>query len=99
MLGTLGALYEYLSMFDYSVHLTPVCLCGPEYASARRSPPRARGNGDGTVDRSVDEGVAAVVLETGWPTGGEQCGALEIKCEALHPLKVDVSEPKRRSKG
>eukprot|EP00913_Durusdinium_trenchii_P013050 g12250.t1 len=26
VLGTLGALYEYLSMFDYSVHLTPVCL-------------------------------------------------------------------------
>lgn len=26
VLGTLGALYEYLAMLNYSVHLTPVCL-------------------------------------------------------------------------
>eukprot|EP00434_Breviolum_minutum_P020828 symbB.v1.2.018374.t1/scaffold1462.1/size117239/7 len=26
LLGTLGALYDYLSMLNYSVHLTPVCL-------------------------------------------------------------------------
>ncbi len=28
LLGTLGALYDYLSMLNYSVHLTPVCLSG-----------------------------------------------------------------------
>ena len=29
ILSTLAALYDYLSMLNYSVHLTPVCLLGP----------------------------------------------------------------------
>ena len=55
VLGTLGALYEYLAMLNFSVHLTPVCTCTPQLLVmrcrlaatefARRAPTRTKRKG------------------------------------------------------